>query len=77
MAKYEYDICNIDDEDVFYKQCAALEKHIPNLEKEPLIMADVLWQRYLLNEDKIGVWCDFYDGVIIKSDIPLEPFFKQ
>lgn len=40
-------------------------------------MADVLWQRYILNGDKIDVWCDFYDGVIIKSDIPLEPFFKQ
>ena len=77
MAKYEYDICNVEDEGIFYKQCSALEKNIPKLEKLPLIMADVLYQRYLLDGNQIGVWCDFYNGVHIKSDIPLEPFFEK
>jgi len=30
---YEYNICNQADEEIFVKQCAALEKNIPNLKK--------------------------------------------
>ena len=77
MAKYEYYICSAEDESIFYKRCAALEKHIPNLQKEPLVMADLLWQPYKLDGNEINVFCDFYDGVHVQSDMPLEPYFEK
>lgn len=35
--KYHYVICNQPDEVLFRKQCAALEHHLPGLEKEALL----------------------------------------
>ncbi len=37
MSMLHYTICNMPNEELFYKQCAALEKNIPELMKEPLL----------------------------------------
>lgn len=79
MYHYEYKICNQTDEEIFKKQCAALEKNIPNLIKSDLLV-DVdnsKIQRYNLNDDKIVVYNNYNVGAVyIKSDIDIEPYFK-
>lgn len=76
---FEYDICNQFDEDIFEKQCLALEKNIPKLIKQDLL-TDVdgsKIQSYSVEEDKISVHNDYYlNEVYIKSDIKLEQYFK-
>lgn len=76
---YEYSICNQADEDIFYKQCIALEKNIPNICKLDLL-TDVdssLIQIYQLNNLNIKVYNDTNIGAIyIKSQIDLDQFFN-
>ncbi len=80
MYKYDYNICTEPDEDIFKKQCAALEKHIPELKKEPL-MTDVdntKIQMYYKDGKKIKVKNDYMVGAVyIKSEIELTQFFKH
>lgn len=76
---FEYDICNQADHDIFIKQCAALEKHIPRLTKGDLL-TDVDGseiQAYDLDGATIKVYNDHYvDAVHIKSEVDLKPFFN-
>lgn len=75
---YEYNICTQADEDIFYKQCAALEKKLDNLKKEKLIqdVDNSLIQKYTLEGKSVEVFNDNYIGsVYIKSDIDLERYF--
>lgn len=76
---FEYNICNQADEMIFEKQCLALEKNIPNLVKEDLLI-DVdgsKIQPYNLKDSKIKVYNSTYlDAVYIKSDVELEQYFK-
>ena len=78
--KHSYNICNEPDEDLFYKQCTALEKNIPNLKKEDLL-TDVdggLTQLYSLDGKGISVHNSYYIGALyINSDIDLYQFFKK
>ena len=37
MKKYEYNICTAADKEIFDKQCAALEKHIPGIERSDML----------------------------------------
>ena len=75
---FEYSICNMADDNIFKKQCAALEKAIHPLEKEKLL-TDVDGsniQRYSYNDKKIVVYNSYVENeVFIKSDIQLEQFF--
>ncbi|MCL2157805.1 MAG: hypothetical protein FWH48_00185 [Oscillospiraceae bacterium] len=68
------------DEEVFYKQCAAIEKHIKGLEKEELL-EDVdgsVFQIYLLNGKKIKVSNSMsVDSVYVESEMDIEPFFVE
>ena len=77
--KFDYNICNQADENIFQKQCKALEKHIPNLIKSDLL-TDVdgsKMQRYELNNKKIIVYNHLaVDAIFIKSDIDLEQYFN-
>lgn len=77
---YHYTICNMPDEELFYKQCAALEKNIPGLEKEPLL-EDVdgsLTQLYKKEEKEIAVHNSEYVGALyIDSEIELTQYFKK
>lgn len=76
---FEYNICNQADENIFTKQCEALEKNIPGIIKKNLLIDvdDSKIQDYSLGEAKITVYNDYYlDGVYIKSQIELEQFFN-
>ena len=76
---YEYMICNQYDEEIFYKQCKALEKYIPNLEKGRFLI-DVdssFLQAYNLNDKELIVYNDKHPGCVwIKSEFDIDPFFK-
>ncbi|MBR2284575.1 MAG: hypothetical protein IJ874_09215 [Ruminococcus sp.] len=76
---FSYNICNKADSEIFSKQCAALEKHIPNLQKNDLLL-DVdgsQTQRYTLDDKGISVHNSKYIGAVyIDSDVDLENFFK-
>lgn len=74
---YEYQICNVEDDDIFYKQCRALEKNIPNIVKKKFIAADILLQEYTVGDSEITVINEWTDGVYIKSEIDLTQFFKK
>lgn len=76
---FSYTICNKADQEIFIKQCAALEKHIPNLEKTNLLndVDGSQTQKYSLGNKKIIVHNSKYIGTVyIDSDIALEPFFE-
>ncbi len=78
--KYSYNICNQPDKDLFARQCKALEKHIPGLEKEPLL-EDVdgsLYQRYHHKQgDMIVCNHEFVGALYIDSDFDIRPYFKK
>ncbi len=78
MYKYDYNICTEPDEDIFERQCAALEKHIPSLKKGPF-MTDVdntKIQIYFKDGKKIKVKNDYMVGAVyILSEIELTQFF--
>lgn len=75
---YDYTICSEADEEVFKRQCRALEKRIPNLEKTKLLV-DVdssKTQIYIKDGKQIAVHNSYYIGAIyIKSEIDLDQFF--
>jgi len=75
---YHYTICDVPDEELFHKQCKALEKHIPSLKKENLLhdVDDSLTQVYKKDDAKISVHNSKYVGALyIDSEIELEQFF--
>ncbi|QEK11686.1 hypothetical protein FQB35_04530 [Crassaminicella thermophila] len=76
---YEYNICNHADEEIFTKQCNALEKNIPNIIKDELLtdVDDSKIQKYLLNDKVILVYNSNYENeVYVKSEIDLMPYFN-
>ena len=78
--KYEYLICNVADQEIFEKQCAALEKHIPGLTKKSTYLDPLdqsIYQTYLLNNQEIQVVNSYYlDHVIIQSNVNIKPYFS-
>jgi hypothetical protein len=77
MYEYEYAICNVFDADVFMRQCAALERHIPELAKiDFLIDVDGSQiQLYSLKGKKVSVFNTPDLGVEIRSQIDIDPYF--
>ena len=77
---FEYNICNQADEELFYKQCKAIEDNIRVLKKDRLI-EDVdgsLIQMYSNHLGKIVVRNDLHvDALYVTSDFDLLPFFKK
>jgi hypothetical protein len=77
---FEYMICNQSDEEIFNKQCAALTKHIPGLQKD-LFLEDVdgsLIQIFKLNGAKIKVLNDRdINQVWIDSEVDIDPYFGR
>ena len=75
---FEYNICNMPDENIFFRQCEALEKRIECIQKGDLLQ-DVdssLIQEYSLDRKKILVHNDLYVGCVwIGSEIDLTQFF--
>lgn len=82
MHKYEfyYLICDTPDDDLFYRQCAALEKNITGLQKDS-ILEDVdgsLIQVYRHAHGEIQVTNSYYHGELcVESDFDLFPYFKK
>ena len=78
--KYQYTICNVPDDDLFKKQCEALEKHISNLSNKGLVEDVDLssYQHYSLNGKELVVKNDYYIGCLyIDSDFDIEPYFQK
>lgn len=79
MVMFEYNICTQADDEIFEKQCAALEKHIPGLVKRDLLtdVDNSKIQHYELNGFPVRVHNDYYVGAVyVKSEIDLEPYFN-
>ena len=76
---FEYIICTVADEDIFLKQCDALEKYIPKIQKG-LLLIDVdnsKIQEYFIDEKRLTVHNSYYlNTVYIKSEIDINIFFK-
>lgn len=76
---FEYDIYGSFDENIFDKQCAALEKHIPDLQKN-VFLEDVDGSQIqiynFLDGNEIKVINDNFFGVYVKSDVELEKYFN-
>lgn len=71
---FEYEICNTYNDEVFEKQCAALEKGVNNLNKEDelLDVDGTRIQNYMLGTSKITVLNDKDFGVLIRADIDFD-----
>lgn len=78
MDMFEYYICNVTDDDIFKRQCAAIEKNITPLKKEKLLedVDGTLIQIYDYAGNRIEVCSDHVtDEVYVKSEIELKQFF--
>ena len=76
---FDYTVCTQADVELFRKQCAAIEKNIPNLKKHELLV-DVdgtLAQRYDHSIGTIMVKNDMQvDALYVTADFDLLPFFN-
>ncbi len=77
---YRYMICDTPNEEIFYKQCDALEKNIKEIDKKDLL-EDVdgsKIQVYYYNNKNIKVINSYYENeLFVESEIELEKFFKN
>lgn len=72
-------ICNVADEEVYEKQCAAIEKHIPGIKKqEELVDVDgSKIQRYSYNGERIVVINSIDENeLIVKSTEDIKRYFS-
>ena len=80
IYKHNYIIYDTANEEVYHRQCTALEKYIPRLEKLEELHGslDSCTQKYRYNNKTICVYNDnIIDAVHIGADIPLESVFKS
>lgn len=76
---FRYAICNQADEDIYRKQCAALEKHLSGIQRLPELqdVDSTLIQRYSFGGKSITVLNDLTLGaVVVESEEDLEPYFS-
>ena len=77
---FDYTVCNQADAELFYKQCAAIEKNIPNLNKNDIIedVDGTLAQRYDHEKGTILVKNDVQtDALYVTSHFDLLPYFEK
>lgn len=77
---FEYNICNQADEELFYKQCAAIETSVPALSKLSLLedVDGTLVQKYVSSLGTISVRNDVPVGALyVLSEFDLLPFFRN
>jgi hypothetical protein len=82
MHKYEhyYCICEVPDDDLFRRQCKALETYIAGLEPEPVLkdVDDSSFQIYHHPRGQIKVSNSYYLGELcVESDFDLLPYFEK
>lgn len=78
MMMFEYWICNQADEEIFQKQCEAIERNIVPLEKREMLkdVDDSKIQTYNFQGKDIKVYNDYsMNEVYVKSEIELQQFF--
>lgn len=77
---YTYLICNMADEDIFAKQCAAIEKYLKPLEKDEFL-EDVdgsKIQSYKFCGRKVRVVNSLYiNEVYVESEMDIKPYFSE
>jgi len=74
--EYEYIVNNVSNEELYHKQCEAIEKHFPGINKlnEVMDVDSSRLQKYLYNGKVICVINDYYlNDVHVESEIPIEP----
>lgn len=80
ICLFQYTIYTVPDEEIYRRQCQALEKHIPGLEKM-YDLEDVDGSRisiYKKDGSEIKVANDYQvGGVFVDSEIDLLPFFSK
>lgn len=80
MMMFEYSICNQADEEIFKRQCNALEKKFSELLVKDNFLTDVdgsKIQTYTLNGKKVKVVMSNYENeVYIYSEIDLKEYFN-
>lgn len=77
---HEYNICYQADTGLFYKQCRALEQHIPGLQAAELLedVDGTLVQRYQHPNGSVKVKNDIQvDALYVISDFDLLPYFSH
>ncbi|MEG1136394.1 MAG: hypothetical protein RSD65_06305 [Anaerovoracaceae bacterium] len=76
---YKYTICNMPDDEIFYKQCKAIEKKVP-IKSRMTLLEDVdgsMFQGYEVDGGKVTVINSHYIGYVgVESDVELEQYFK-
>lgn len=76
---FDYTVCTQADAELFRKQCAAIEKNIPNLEKQKMLedVDGTLSQRYEHPKGCIVVKNDMQvDALYVTADFDLLPYFS-
>lgn len=76
---YTYPICNMADEEIFSKQCAAIEKYLKQLEKGELLedVDGTKIQPYKFQGHAVRVVNSLYvNEVYVESDIDIKPYFS-
>lgn len=77
---YRYTICNQPDEEIFIKQCKAIESRVPITKKHDLIVDvdESKFQRYDFADGEIIVLNDYEVGYVgVESDADLTVYFKK
>ena len=80
ITMFSYTICNCADKDLFRKQCRALEKHIPDIEKGLFLhdVDDSMIQIYKHPKGEVKVFNDTeVDALYIDSEFDLRPYFAE
>lgn len=80
IALFMYNICNQADEELFRKQCQALENRIPGLQAEELLedVDGTKIQRYRHHKGTVKVKNDVQvDAVYVESDFELLAYFAK
>ena len=75
---YTYSVCNMADEEIFAKQCAAIEKYLHPLEKAELLedVDGTKIQSYKFQKQLVKVVNSIYAGeVYVESEIDIKPYF--
>jgi hypothetical protein len=78
--KFNAEICNQYDRDIFCRQCSALEKTLPSIQRKYEPMEDVdgtQFVEYRFDGDNIRVENDSVMGVWLFADVDLKPYFKK
>lgn len=76
---YTYSVCNVADEEIFSKQCVAIEEHLKSIEKKDLLedVDGTKIQLYKFEKYIIKVVNSLYENAVyVESEIDIRPYFS-